>query len=161
MVPGSRGNSTRNVRTVGQAPFGTLSLIRRAGGDRLAARAGLLNAGGCSSTWTSSVDDLTRIAAQCCDSKWRLGVSRDNSTMARRAIRSPTKTGEACGQRGVADVCRGAAGWHRRGSGRGTCPWPDGVLERPAPWTAKRSAVGKSMEPGADRPPTSNRLPGR
>ena len=100
-------------------------------------------------------------AAQCCDSKWRLGVSRDNSTMARRAIRSPTKTGEACGQRGVADLCRGAAGWHRRGSGRGTCRRPDGVLERPAPWAAERSAVGKSLEPGADRPPTSNRLPGR
>jgi hypothetical protein len=61
MVPGSRGDSTRNVRTVGQAAFGTLSLIRRAGGDRLAARAGLLNAGDCSSAWTGSVDDLTEL----------------------------------------------------------------------------------------------------
>ena len=45
----SSGDFHRNVRTVGQATFGMLSHIRRAGGDRLVARAGLRNAGGCSS----------------------------------------------------------------------------------------------------------------
>jgi putative transposase len=48
MVPDNRGNSTRDVSTVGQSSFGTLSLIHGAGGDRTPPRPRLLNAGGCS-----------------------------------------------------------------------------------------------------------------
>jgi IS30 family transposase len=57
-------------------------------------RAGLFKAGGCSSAWAGSVDDLTGVAAQCCHSKRRPGVPRHNSAMARRTSRSSAKTGK-------------------------------------------------------------------
>jgi hypothetical protein len=81
--------------------------------------------------------------------------------MARRAIRPPTKTGETCGQRGVADLCGGAARWHRRRSERCTCCRPGRALERPSTRTAEGSAMGERLEPGTDRAPASYRLPGR
>ena len=55
---------------------------------------GALNAGDCSPARAGSIDDLTGVAAQRCHSKWRSGVSRDDSAMARRAIRSSTKAGK-------------------------------------------------------------------
>ena len=54
-----------------------------------------------------------------------------------------------------------ATGWQRRRSERGSCAWPSRVLERPSTWMAEGSAVGKRLEPGADRPPAPDRLPGR
>ena len=50
MVSDSRGDITRDVWTIGQAAFGTLSLVCRTGGNRAPSRARLLNAGGCSSS---------------------------------------------------------------------------------------------------------------
>ena len=147
MVPDSRGNITGDVWTIGQTAFGTLSLVCGAGGNRAPSRAGLLNAGDCSSARASSVDDLTGVAAQCCHSKRRSGVSRHNSAMARRTSRSPAKIGEACGERGVASLCGGTIGWHRRHSERHSCARPGRVLERPSTWTAEGSAVGKRLEP--------------
>ena len=46
-------------------------------------------------------------------------------------------------------------------SKRGSCSRPGRVLERPSAWTTTRPAVGKRLEPGADRPTPANRLPGR
>ena len=99
--------------------------------------------------------------AQCRHSKRRSRVSRDDSAMACRASRSPAKAGEACDQHGIASLCGGTTGWHRRRSERGSCARPSRVLERPSTWTAEGSAVGKRLEPGADRPPAPGRLPGR
>ena len=161
MVPDSRGNITGDVWTIGQTAFGTLSLVCRAGGNRSPSRAGLFNAGGCSSAWAGGIDDLTGVAAQCCHSKRRSGVPRHNSAMARRTSRSSAKTGEACGECGVASLCGGAIGWHRRHSERHSRARPGRVLERPSTWAAKRSALVKRLEPRTDRPPTLGRLPGR
>ena len=40
-------------------------------------------------------------------------------------------------------------------------PGPAVSLERPSAWTTEAPAVGKRLEPGADRPPPAGRLPGR
>ena len=101
-----------------------------------------------------------RVAAQRRHSKRRPGVSRDNSAMARRASRSPSQAGEACAQRGIANLCGGTIGWRRRRSKRGSCSRPGRALERPPTWTAEGPAVGERLEPGADRPPPVGRLPG-
>src|ERR1700719_3661216 len=161
MVPESRGDTTRDVWTIGQAALGPVSLVRGAGGNRASSRAGLLSAGSRSRARAGSVDDLTGVAAQCRHSKRRSGVSRDDSAMACRASRSPAKAGEAGDQHGIASLCGGTTGWHRRRSERGSCARPSRVLERPSTWTAEGSAVGKRLEPGADRPPAPGRLPGR
>ena len=121
----------------------------------------LLHAGGCSPARTGSVDDLAGAAAQRCHPKRRPGVSRDDSAMACRAICSPPKAGEACAQRGIANLCGGTIGWRRRRSEWGSCSRPGCVVERPSAWTAARSAVGKRLEPGADCSPPAGRLPGR
>src|SRR5271168_1939611 len=91
MVPESRGDTTRDVWTIGQAALGPVSLVRGAGGNRASSRAGLLNAGSRSPARAGSVDDLTGVAAQCRHSKRRSGVSRDDGAMACRASRSPAK----------------------------------------------------------------------
>jgi predicted transcriptional regulator len=59
-----------------------------------------------------------------------LELSRDNGAMACRAICSPPKAGEACAQRGIANLCRRTAGWRRRGSQWDSCARPSCVLER-------------------------------
>ena len=147
MVPEIRGDTTRDVWTIGQAALGPVSLVRGAGGNRASSRAGLLNAGSRSPARTGSVDDLTGAAAQCRHSKRRSGVSRDDSAMACRASRSPAKAEEACDQHGIASLCGGTTGWHRRRSERGSCARPSRVLERPSTWTAEGSAVGNRLEP--------------
>ena len=89
------------------------------------------------------------------------GVSRDDRAMACRAICSPPKAGEACAQRGIANLCGGTIGRVRRRSEWGSCSRPGCALERPPAWTAEASAVGKRLEPGADCSPLASRLPGR
>jgi hypothetical protein len=160
MVPNSRGDSTHYVRTIGPASFRSLSLICGAGGDRAAPRPRLLNAGDCSQARTGSIDDLKRVAAQCCHSKWRSGVPRDNSAVARRTICPAAKGWEACSQCGITSLRGGTAGWHRYRSERDTCARSSGVVERSSTWAAEGSAVGNCLEPRADRSPASDRLPG-
>ena len=93
--------------------------------------------------------------------KRRPRVSCDDSAMARRARCSPPKAGEACAQRGVKNLCRGTVGWRRRGSERGSCSRPGRVLEKPSARTTEGPAMGKRLEPGADRPSPAGGLPGR
>ena len=128
--------------------FGTLSLVCRTGGNRPPSRARLFKAGGCSSAWAGSVDDLTGVAAQCCHSKRRPGVPRHNSAMARRTSRSSAKTGKACGECGLASLCGGAIGWHRRHS-----EWHGRVLEGRRLGGGKIGG-GQRLETRADRSPT-------
>ena len=64
MVPESRGDTTRDVWTIGQAALGPVSLVRGARGNRASSRAGLLNARSRSPARAGSVDDLTGVAAQ-------------------------------------------------------------------------------------------------
>lgn len=78
---------------------------------------------------------------------------------AERTARRP-KQAKLRVQGGIANLCGGTAGWHRRRSGRGSCSRPGGVLERPAAWTAPGPAVGKRLEPRADCPALAGRLPG-
>ena len=132
-----------------------------AGGDRAPSRSGLLHAGGRSPARASGIDNLQRAAAQRRHPKRRPRVSCDDSAMARRARCSPPKAGEACAQRGVKNLCRGTVGWRRCGSERGSCSRPGRVLEKPSARTTEGPAMGKRLEPGADRPSPAGGLRGR
>ena len=109
----------------------------------------------------SGIDNLQRAAAQRRHPKRRPRVSCDDSAMARRARCSPPKAGEACAQRGVKNLCRGTVGWRRCGSERGSCSRPGRVLEKPSARTTEGPAMGKRLEPGADRPSPAGGLRGR
>ena len=77
------------------------------------------------------------------------------------AVGRKVKAGEACAQRGVKNLCRGTVGWRRRGSERGSCSRPGRVLEKPSARTTEGPAMGKRLEPGADRQSPAGGLPGR
>ena len=146
---------------ISEAAIRPVSLICGAGGDRTSSSAGLLHAGGCAPARTNSFNDFAGVAAQRCNPKRRLGVSRDDSAMACRSICSPPKAGEACAQRGIANLCGGTIGRVRHRSEWGSCSRPGCALERPPAWTTAVSTVGKRLEPGADCSPLAGRLPGR
>ena len=161
MVQEGRGHAAIDVWAIGEAPLWSVSLFCGAGGDRAPSRSGLLHAGGCSSARAGGIDNLPRAAAQRRHPKRRPRVSCDASAMARRARCSPPKAGEACAQRGVKNLCRGTVGWRRRGSERGSCSGPGRVLEKPSARTTEGPAMGKRLEPGADRQSPAGGLPGR
>ena len=69
---------------------------------------------------------------------------------AERAARRPKQAKLA--QRGVKNLCRGTVVWRRCGSERGSCSRPGRVLEKPSARTTEGPAMGKRLEPGADRP---------
>ena len=133
----------------------------RAGGDCASSCAGLHSIGGHSLAQVGSIDNLAGGAAQRRHSQRWPRVSRDDRAIARRASGSPPKAGEACAPRGIANLCGGTSGGRRRRSKRGCGSWPGRVLERALAWTTARPAVGKRLEPGADRPPLAGRCPGR
>ena len=93
--------------------------------------------------------------------KWRLGVSCDDGAVARRAIRSSSEAGETCAQLGIAHLRGRTTGWCCRRSERSFLSRPGRILERPPAWAATGPTVGPSMEPGTDRSPLADRLPGR
>ena len=161
MVPEGRRHATNEVCTGGEAAIRAVSLVQGAGGDRPPTRAGPHHAGSRSPSRAGSIDDLSRAAAQRRHPKRRPGVSRHDSAMACRAICSPPEADEACSQCGIASLCGGTTGWRGRRSKRGSCSRPDRALERPSAWTTARPAVGKRLEPGADRQSSADRLPGR
>src|SRR5215467_5650663 len=161
IVPKGRRHATSDVSSISEAAVRPVSLICGAGGDRTSSSAGLLHAGGCAPARTNSFNDVAGVAAQRCNPKRRLGVSCDDSAMACRSIFSPPKAGEACAQRGIANLCGGTIGRVRRRSEWGSCSRPGCALERPPAWTAAVSTLGKRLEPGADCSPLAGRLPGR
>ena len=161
IVPKGRRHATSDVSAISEAAIRPVSLICGAGGDRTSSSAGLLHAGGCAPARTNSFNDFAGVAAQRCNPKRRLGVSRDDSAMACRSICSPPKAGEACAQRGIANLCGGTIGRVRHRSEWGSCSRPGCALERPPAWTTAVSTVGKRLEPGADCSPLAGRLPGR
>ena len=55
----------------------------------------------------------------------------------------------------------GTTGRRRCGSGWGSCSQPGGGLAGPPAWTAEGPAMGKRLEPRADRPLLAGRFPGR
>ena len=130
-------------------------------GGRAPSHSGLLHAGGRPPARAGGIDNLPRAAAQRRHPKRRPRVSCDDSAVARRARCSPPKAGEACAQRGVKNLCRGTVGWRRRGSERGSSSPPGRVLEKPSARTVEGPAMGKRLEPGADRPSPAGGLPGR
>src|SRR6185369_805768 len=73
--------------------------------------------------------------------------------MARRTCCSPSQAGEACAECGLANLCGGTIGWRCCRSKRDCCSRPGRIMERPSAWTTERPAMGKSLEPGADRLP--------
>src|SRR5215218_2901465 len=153
MVPEGRRHATSDVQAISEAALRPLSLVCRAGGDRAPSRAGPRHAGHRSPARAGGVDDFPGAAPQRCHPKWRPGVSRDNSAMARRASRSSPKAGEACTQRSFAGLCGGTTGWRRHCSERGSCFWPGRVLEGPSARTAAGPAMGACLEQIARRLP--------
>ena len=161
IVPKGRRHATSDVSAVSEAAVRPVSLICGARGGRTSSSARLLHAGGCAPARTNIFDNLAGVAAQRRDPKRRPGVSGDDGAMACRAIRSPSKAGEACAERGAANLCGGTIGRDRHRSEWGSCSRPGCALERPSAWTAEASAMGKCLEPGADCSPLAGRLPGR
>ena len=79
---------------------------------------------------------------------------------AERAARRP-KQAKLARNRGVKNLCRGTVGWRRCGSEWGSCSRPGRVLEKPSARTTEGPAMGKRLEPGADRPSPAGGLRGR
>jgi hypothetical protein len=161
MVPEGRRYATPTVWALSEAALRPVSLVCGARGDRAPARARLLHAGGRSSTWAGSIDDLPGVAAQRCHPKRQFGISCNDSAMACRASRSPSEAGKAGAKRDIAGVCVRTTGWRRRRSERCSRSRSDRVLERPSTWPPAGEAVGTRMEPGADRPSSAGRFSGR
>ena len=103
---------------------------------------------------------LRRNAARRRAERWPR-VSRDHGAMARGASGSPAQAGEACVQRGVTNLCGGTTGWRCCRRKRSCSSQPGRVLDRPPAWAAARPAMGKGLEPRADRPSPAGRLPER
>ena len=84
---------------------------------------------------------------QCRDPQRRLGVSRVDSPMARRAIGPSAQTDQACAQHNLARLC-GAATGGRRHEPEGRCrSWSRRSVEGPPAWPPKGSAMGQGLEP--------------
>jgi hypothetical protein len=84
--------------------------------------------------------------AQHRHSRWRPGVSRDDRTVARRAIGSSAKTGEACAQSGLTHLRARAPRRNGRRSKRGSSSWSDRVMERAASGTAAGPPMGARLD---------------
>ena len=97
---------------------GAVPVVRRARGDRGVARRWLWGARGRAPAGSLAVDDLAGVAAQRRDAQRPLGVSGDDGAVACRSARQAPEAGEAGGQRAVAWLCAGAAGWPRAASRR-------------------------------------------
>jgi hypothetical protein len=124
MVQKGRRYAAIDVSKVSEAALRPVSLVCGATGDRAPSRPGPLHAGDRTPARASGLDDLTRVAAQCCHPMRRPGVSCDNGATARRARCSPSQAGEACAQRGLANLCRGTTNWRHYRSGRAPVPDP-------------------------------------
>src|SRR6516225_8028694 len=140
IVPKGRRHATSDVSPISEAAVRPVSLICGAGGDRTSSSAGLLHAGGCAPARTNSFNDFAGVAAQRCNPKRRFGVSRDDSAMACRSICSPPRAGEACAQRGIANLCGGTIGRVRRRSELVSCSRPGCAPERPPAWSPEQIA---------------------
>ena len=155
MVQEGRGHAAIDVWANGEAALWSVSLVCGAGGDRAPSRSGLLHAGGRSPARASGIDNLQRelrrnaatrsggLAYRATTAQWHADA-RCSPPPSRRSLRT---------QRGVKNLCRGTVGWRRCGSeGRGSCSRPGRVLEKPSARTTEGPAMGKRLEPGADRP---------
>ena len=88
-------------------------VVRRARGDRGAAGRWLWGARGCAPAGSLAVDDLAGVAAQRRDAQRPLGLPGDDGAVACRSARQAAQAGQAGGQRSVAWLCAGTAGWPR------------------------------------------------
>jgi len=108
-----------------------------------------------------SVDDLAGVATQCRDAQRGPGLSGNHSAVACGPGRSAPKACEAGDQRGAASVCAGSISRRGRNAAWGCGSRSGGVLERSPTRTSAGSAVGLGVEPGADCPSLTARLPAR
>ena len=140
------------------AAVGAVPVVRRAGGDRGAARRWRWGAGDRAPARSLAVDDLPRAAAQCRDAQRSLEYRATTAQWHadRRAQRpKPAKLAVNDRLRGyVQDRLAGAC------SGLTASPWRGrGRVDRPASRSPQGPALGAVVEPGADLQPAAPGLP--
>lgn len=159
MVPEGRRHGTSDVWTIGKAAFRAIPVVYGTRGACDPACAGHGHTGHRPPAGAVGVDDLSGDTAQRGDAQRRAGVSGHCRAMACRTGHPAPEACEACSQRGAADLCAGASGWHGCRPGRCRGARADGTLERPAARTSAGPALGQGVESAADRPPLAARLP--
>src|SRR5258705_3940616 len=160
MVQEGRRNATSNVWDVGEAVVRQISFVCRTRGDRALTSTRLHCTGGGASDRTCGVNDLAGAAAQRRHPQRRVGVSRVDCAMARRAIRPTTKADKACAERDLAGLCPGPAGGAGRSSEWRFCSWPVRILERATTRDAAALPLGGCLEVRPGRSTPAGRLPG-
>lgn len=88
------------------------------------------------------------------------GLEYRASTAQWHADRS-AQTDQACAQHNLAHLCGAATGRRRHDPKWRRRSWSGRSVEGPPARSAKGSAMGQGLEPGADRPTLADRLPGR
>ena len=148
MVQGGGRHATIASRAGGGGAFGAISVVRRARGDRTAARPRPRRAGDRASSGPIALDDLARAAPECGDPQRRLGLSRDDRVVARRASWPTTASDEARASCRPASLRRGSPRGRDQPSRRRAHAWPRYALDDAPLGSAPASAVGQ----GAGRP---------
>ena len=87
------------------------------------------------------------------------GVSGDDRAMARGSVRSSSEAGEDGGERKAARLCAGSSRRPDRRAGRQGPLRAERGVDGPPGRTPAGPAMGKGLEPGADREPAQARLP--
>src|SRR5215218_4837425 len=151
MVPGGGRDGALPPVALLKGALGPVSHLGGEGGDRAASGAGRWGAGGCAPSRAGGLDDLARTKTECRDAGWQLGLSRNHGAVARGARGASAEACEAGIGSGVAVVCAGPSRRPCHPSGRGRGGWSSGALEGTATWAAAAPAVGKGVEPTADR----------
>lgn len=123
-------------------PLSERSIVCRAGRDRPSSRPTRFDARDRSPPWSIGFDDLSRATAQHRHAKRRPGVSGDNASMARRAIRPASEGLKACTEPGSARLCRGKARRYPRSSGQGRSSWSSCSMARASAWSVEISTMG-------------------
>ncbi len=146
--------------SVSQVPLSGryLSLVEREG-DRAAARQRQWRTRDCQAPRTRTINDLAGTATECGDPQWLPRLPSHDCPVACRSARSATETCETRRQQGAAAICarparggRDEARWYPSGrSGR--------ALDRSASRATPGPALGRVLEPRADRPPDPTRFP--
>src|SRR3954462_342141 len=159
LVPEGGRHATIASRAGGEAAVRALSVVCRAGGNRDLARATARGARDRPPARARAVHDLPRAAPQRRHAQRRFGVPGHDRAMACRPIRPPSQTSQAGDQRAAAALRAGPARRSHHRPERGSGARAGRAVDGPPARASTGPAVGPSVEPGTDRPPSAARLP--